>query len=82
MPMGYDAEVSSVERIPPGNSLLFSIPVTHLSKAWHVEIPYKFDVPPGKGPRQPIVGGEPKMVLLYSAWDLPEDVERQLLRAR
>ena len=82
LPMGYDADLSSVEHISPGNSLLFSIPVTHLSKSWHIEIPYKFDVPAGKGPRQPIVGGEPKMVLLYSVWNLPEDVQKKLLTAR
>jgi hypothetical protein len=82
MPMGYDAELSSAGHISPGNSLLFSIPVTHLNKSWHIEIPYKFDVPPGKGPRQEIVGGEPKMVLLYSVWNLPENVELQLLGAR
>jgi hypothetical protein len=82
MPMGYDAELSSVHHVSPGNSLLFSIPVTHLSESWHIEIPYKFDVPIGKGPRQPIVGGEPKMVLLYSVWNLPEAVQQQLLRVR
>jgi len=78
MPAGYDFDVSSAETIPAGQSLLFSVPVTHLSKSWHIEIPYTFDLPPGKGPRQPIVGGEPKMVLLYSGWDLPEEVQRQL----
>lgn len=78
MPMGYDFEVSSPESIPPGKSVLFSVPVTHLGKSWHIEIPYKFDVPSGKGPRQPIVGGEPRMVLLYSAWDLPQDIQQQL----
>jgi hypothetical protein len=78
MPTGYDFDVNLAESIPPGKSVLFSVPVTHLSKSWHIEIPYTFDLPPGKGPRQPIVGGEPKMVLLYSGWDLPEDVQQQL----
>jgi len=78
MPTGYEFDVSLAQRIPPGKSLLFSVPVTHLSKSWHIEIPYRFDLPPGKGPRQPVVGGEPKMVLLYSGWDLPEEVQRQL----
>lgn len=82
MPTGYDAEVSSAARISPGNSLLFSIPVTHLSKSWHIEIPYMFDIPHGKEPRQPTEGGEPKMVLLYSIWELPKDVKQQLRRAR
>jgi len=82
MPAGYDFEVGSVESIPSGKSVLFSVPVTHLSKSWHIEIPYEFNVPPGKGPRQPIVGGRPRMVLLYSAWDLPEDVQQQIQTAR
>jgi hypothetical protein len=78
MPIGYASEVSSSESVQPGQSILFSVPVIHLSKDWHIEIPYQFDLPPGKGPREPIVGGEPRMVLLYSAWDLPEKVQRQL----
>jgi len=78
MPTGYNFDVSSAESVPPGQSLLFSVPVTHLSKSWHLEIPYTFDLPPGKGPRLPIVGGEPKMVLLYSGWDLPDEVQKQL----
>ena len=82
MPMGYDFEVSSSEIIPPGKSVIFSVPVSHLSKFWHIEIPYKFDVPSGEGPRQPTTGGEPRMVLLYSAWDLPEDIQQQLPRTR
>jgi hypothetical protein len=43
-----------------------------------MEIPYEFDLPRGKGPRQQIVGGQPSMILSYSAWDLPEDVQQQL----
>ena len=78
MPTGYNFDFSLAESIPPGKFLLFSVPVTHLSKSWHIEIPYTFNLPAGKGPRQPIVGGEPKMVLLYSGWYLPEDVQQQL----
>jgi hypothetical protein len=80
MPRGYEFDVSTVENIPPGKSVLFSVPVTHLSKSWHIEIPYEFDVPPGKGPRQSIVGGEPRMFLIYSAWDLPQDIQEQILQ--
>jgi hypothetical protein len=78
MPGGYYFDLGSAEIIPPGKSLLFSVPVSHLSKSWHMEIPYKFDLPPGKGPRPETIGGEPSMVLRYSAWDLPEAVQRQL----
>jgi hypothetical protein len=82
MPRGYDFDVSVAESIPPGKSVLFSVPVTHLSKSWHIEIPYRFDAPSGKGPRLPMVGGEPRMVLLYSAWDLPQDIQQQLPKSR
>jgi len=78
MPLGYYFDLSLAETIPSGKSLLFSVPVTHLSKSWHMEIPYTFDLPSGKGPRHPVIGGEPKMVLLYSGWDLPEEVQQQL----
>ena len=78
MPGGYYFDLASAETIPPGKSLLVSVPVTHLSKLWHVEIPYTFDLPPGKGPRRETVGGEPSMVLRYSGWDLPEAVRQQL----
>jgi hypothetical protein len=82
MPMGYDFELSSTLSVPPGKSVLFSVPVTHLSKSWHIEIPYTFDVPSGKGLRNPVTGGEPRMVLQYSAWDLPEDIQQQLSSTR
>ena len=74
MPAGYDFHVSTAETIAPGESLLFSIPVTHLSRAWHIEIPFEFDLPPGKGPRPPAIGGQPEMVLTYFVGDLPNDV--------
>jgi hypothetical protein len=76
MPNGYDFDVSSAETVKPGKSLLFSVPVTHLSKSWHMEIPYELDLPRGKGLREQIVGGQPSMILRYSAWDLPEDVQQ------
>jgi hypothetical protein len=41
-----------------------------------MEIPYELDLPRGKGLREQIVGGQPSMILRYSAWDLPEDVQQ------
>lgn len=78
MPRGYYFDLASAETILPGESLLFSVPVNHLSKSWHMEIPFQFDLPPGKGPRQQIVGGQPSMMLRYSGWDLPEGIQQQL----
>jgi hypothetical protein len=78
MPIGYVADLSSVAVIAPNGSLLFSVPTTHLNGTWHMEIPYKFSVQRGKCCRPENVGGEPKMVLLYSIADLPADVKREL----
>ena len=82
MPTGYDSDVSSAEIIPPGDSVLFSVPVTHLSKYWHIEIPYEFDVPSGKGSLKAVTSGIPRMAMLYYIWDLPEDLQQQLLKTR
>jgi hypothetical protein len=82
MPTGYVAEVSSAATIAPNDSLLFSVPTTHLNYSWHIEIPYEFRVPTGKCCRSENVGGEPKMVLRYSIWDLPADVKRELRAER
>ena len=82
MPTGYDRDVSSTASIAPGQSVLFSVPVSHLGKSWHIEIPYSFDLPYGTGPRQPTTAGEPRMVLLYYVWDLPQDLQQQLLSKR
>jgi hypothetical protein len=71
MPGGYMFEVGSSDTIPPGKDILFSIPANHLSKRWYVEIPFRFDLPKGKGPRDQNIGGEPQMVITYSMWDLP-----------
>ena len=78
MPGGYYFDLGSAETIPPGKSLLFSVPVSHLSKSWHMEIPYEFDLPSGKGPRPEMIGGLPSMVLEYSGWDLPDAVQQKL----
>jgi hypothetical protein len=80
MPGGYGGDVFSSIQILPGKSVLFSLPINHLGrqktkgKNWHIEIPFDFDLPQGKGPRNPMIGGEPHMVLLFSISDLPENL--------
>jgi hypothetical protein len=71
IPRGYIEEVASSMTIRPGQEIFFSIPVNHLSKRWHVEIPFEFELPKGKGPRDPTNGGTPMMVVQYYLWDLP-----------
>jgi hypothetical protein len=78
IPRGYMEEVGSSERISPGERILFSVPVNHLSERWHIEIPYDFDLPKGTCCRATDVGGEPKMVIEYRLWDLPPDSRAEI----
>jgi hypothetical protein len=71
LPFGYMPEVGSAKNIAPGENILFSIPVNYLSKRWHIEIPYKFVLPPATRWRDPEIGGEARMVMSYSLQDLP-----------
>ena len=71
MPEGYDADVSSTATLEASESLLFSVPVNHLSEKWHIEISFRFDVPH----KRPLhyeanIGGQPHM-------DLPPDARKQ-----
>src|SRR3954471_2667053 len=66
MPEGYDADVSSTATLQASEGLLFSIPINHLSGKWHIEIPFRFDVPH----KRPLhydanIGGEPRMTITY-----------------
>ena len=78
VPRGYMFHVASLVSIEPGTDLLFSLPVNHLSKKWHIEIPFEFELPKGKGLHDPISGGDPVMVLHYSLWDLPPKSETEV----
>jgi hypothetical protein len=75
MPRGYWADLSSAGTIAPGQELLFSIPVNHLGKRWHINIPFQFGLSSGKGPRADNIGGQPSMVIAYSLYDLPEKIQ-------
>jgi hypothetical protein len=44
MPHGYDAELSSMTRVLPGKSLLFSVPRNHVSRDWYLRIKFTLDV--------------------------------------
>jgi hypothetical protein len=71
MPRGYMSEAGSFQSVPPGQAMLFSVPINHVGKRWHFEIPFRFDLLTGKGFREPIVGGQPNMVIIYTISDLP-----------
>jgi hypothetical protein len=79
MPDGYDADVSSTATLQASESLLFSIPINHLSGKWHIEIPFRFDVPH----KRPLhyeanIGGQPHMAIGYWLSDLPADARKQV----
>jgi hypothetical protein len=77
------SEVGSSVTVMPGESALFSVPSAHFSKDWEMHIPFKFRLPPGKGPRDDNAwGGEPEMFLTYTFWDLPPSVQRALTAKR
>jgi hypothetical protein len=82
MPSSTWFDVGSRATIATGKSLLFSLPADHFSKRWEIHIPYEFDLPPGKGPRDDAVwGGQTEMFLSYSFYDLPGTVQRLLVAA-
>jgi hypothetical protein len=71
MPRGYMEEVGSAVTIMPGENILLSVPVNHVSKYWHIEIPFDFVLPKGRGFRDSKVSLGPTMVIAYSIWDVP-----------
>jgi hypothetical protein len=51
MPEGYSAELSSVTRVLPGKSLLFSVPRNHVSRDWFLRVKFALAVSkPSVGP--------------------------------
>jgi len=80
IPSGYMEEVASLASIGPGEEILFSMPVNHLSERWHVEIPFDFELPPGKGPLHSNTVGLPVMAVHYTVWDLPRSSQAEILK--
>jgi hypothetical protein len=56
LPRAYSFEIVGLQSILPGKSILFSVPISHLGERWHFEIPFEFDIPMGKFPRDPMIG--------------------------
>lgn len=79
IPRGYIEEVGSLVTIGPGEEILFSMPINHLSERWHVEIPFDFELPRGKGPLYSNTVGLPVMAVHYTVWDLPRNSQAEIL---
>jgi hypothetical protein len=77
-PFGYWFDVGSIENIPPGKSIVFSLPTNQFRQNWHIEIPYEFALPTGKGPRPDDIGGQPIMYVTYALWWLPKDIQQKI----
>ncbi len=79
MPNGYDTDVSSTATLQASESLLFSIPVNHLSGAWHIEIPFRFELPHKRPSHyEENIGGQPHMTIGYWLSDLPADARKRV----
>lgn len=83
VPRGYMEEVASTIVVDPGAEILFSMPVTHLSERWHVEVPFYFDLPEGKGksPGGMVRPSDPVMAVHYTLWDLPSKFRAEIPKA-
>jgi hypothetical protein len=79
MPEGYDSDVSSTATLQASESLLFSIPLNHLRGKWHIEVPFRFDVPHKRPSHyEANIGGQPHMAISYWLSDLPADARKQV----
>jgi hypothetical protein len=65
MPPGYSAELSSVTRVLPGKSLLFSVPRNHVSRNWFMRVKFTLDV------SKPSVGIGPQTELDFFNEQIP-----------
>lgn len=79
LPHAYSFETGGLQSIAPGKSLLFSVAINHLGERWHFEIPFEFDIPKAKIPRDPIVGGLPYMVIEYTLAFFPPEHIHEIL---
>lgn len=78
MPEAHLPEAGSLETIPSGKAILFSVPVNHVGKDWHFEIPFSFDLPKGKGFRDPNISLAPQMIIAYTMYDVPPTYRAEL----
>jgi len=78
MPRNDLIDVMSGITIEPDEAILFSVPLNHVGKHWHIEIPFEFDVPRGKGAHDEKNGGQPVMAVDYGLYDLPPQAQKQI----
>jgi hypothetical protein len=65
-PKGYSIEVGSGLTIPPGGSLLLSVPLNAVSASWYLQVPFHFQLPRARTVQAPLI-------LVNFGWqDLPK----------
>jgi len=58
MPAGYSTAIGSPVTIAAGKSILFSVPVNHVSKSWYLRVPFRFRLTSLEASEQPICYAE------------------------
>lgn len=48
-PAGYSADLATLKRVEPGESVLFSVPLNHLSPQWYLRVEFTLDVSGQRG---------------------------------
>jgi hypothetical protein len=54
MPSGYASDTGTLITIDPGKSLVFSVPASHVSPAWSMQVPFQFSLAAVKQGVQPV----------------------------
>jgi hypothetical protein len=66
MPRGYSSDTGSPARVAPGQDLLFSIPMDHVTEFWHIQLNFDFDLP------EPREGVNPRGVVTFYWENIPQ----------
>ncbi len=71
-PEGYSSEVFSTTIIKPGEDLLFSVPLNHVSPSWHMQVKFKLHLSDAERVT------EPETTLAFYWQDIPEEFRESL----
>jgi hypothetical protein len=66
-PTGYASEVSGAAKIKPGESLLFGVPLNHVSEYWFMRVKFALDLNASS------IAVGPYTYLDFHVWDIPKE---------
>jgi hypothetical protein len=69
-PAGYSTETSGVVRVQPGKSILFSVPLNHVSNEWFLRVKFALDL------KSSSVAVGPFTYLDFHKFDIPKEVAK------